>query len=245
MSYKLAFVASELRLEHHGRSNAMNGTDKIAVRLVEAIGRGVPIVRCGDGWAGGGVRASSETVRALERARLVERAPGGRLRLTGAGEAHCRRGNTGRGLRVERLHPDAARQDRAIRSVTMNLAESPLGWLAARGHISERQRAAGERLRADWTMAGLAPRVTMRWDHVPAGQACAEMDPTLAQIAAKRRFDAAIADLDTGLADIAWRVLCNGDGLSAAEAAMGWPKRSAKLVLGLALDRLARHYRVA
>ena len=50
------------------------------------------------------------------------------------------------------------------RSVMVNLAESPLAWLAARGHVSARQGEAGERLRADYEMAGLGPRVTMRWD---------------------------------------------------------------------------------
>ncbi len=35
------------------------------------------------------------------------------------------------------------------RSVTVNLTESPLGWLFARGHVSRRQFDAGERLRID------------------------------------------------------------------------------------------------
>jgi hypothetical protein len=35
------------------------------------------------------------------------------------------------------------------RSVTVNLAASPFTWLHARGHLSERQFDAGERLRAD------------------------------------------------------------------------------------------------
>ena len=39
------------------------------------------------------------------------------------------------------------------RSVTVNLAESPLTWLHARGHLDDRQLAAGERLRLDWEMA--------------------------------------------------------------------------------------------
>jgi hypothetical protein len=53
---------------------------------------------------------------------------------------------------------------RPARSVTVNLTESPLGWLFARGHISRRQFDAGERLRTDWERAQLAPRVTMTWD---------------------------------------------------------------------------------
>ena len=50
---------------------------------------------------------------------------------------------------------------RAIRSVTVNLAESPLGWLFARGMVSRRQFDAGEQLRSDWEQAGLSSNVTM------------------------------------------------------------------------------------
>ena len=52
------------------------------------------------------------------------------------------------------------------RSVTVNLAESPLTWLHSRGHLSDRQYDAGERLRADWERAQMSPSVTMRWDAV-------------------------------------------------------------------------------
>ncbi|WP_230558723.1 DUF6456 domain-containing protein, partial [Sphingomonas segetis] len=53
------------------------------------------------------------------------------------------------------------------RSVTVNAAEAPLGWLFARGLVSRRQYDAGERLRCDWERAQLAPRVTMSWDSAP------------------------------------------------------------------------------
>jgi hypothetical protein len=134
------------------------------------------------------------------------------------------------------------------RSVTVNLAESPLGWLAARGRISERQLLAGEQLRADWERAGLGPNVTMRWDAAPRGVKGGALpgapDPTTTQIDAKRRFDAAVARVGTGLADVLWRVACAGEGLSDAERGLGWPARAGKLVLGFALDRLADFYRI-
>jgi len=41
---------------------------------------------------------------------------------------------------------------------------------------------------------------------------------------------------------VLWRVVCAGEGLPVAEKALGWPARSGKVVLGLALDRLADHY---
>jgi hypothetical protein len=135
---------------------------------------------------------------------------------------------------------------RGGRSVTVNLAESPLSWLRARGHVDARQYEAGERLRGDYETAQLGPCVTMRWDAAPSGsgrRAAPEgIDPTLAGIAAKRRFDAAVGAAGPGLADVLWRVVCAGEGLPVAEKALGWPVRSGKLVLGLALDRLADHY---
>ena len=47
-----------------------------------------------------------------------------------------------------------------------------------------------------------------------------------------------------GLADILWRVVCACEGLPDAERALGWPSRSGKLVLKLALERVADFYRI-
>jgi hypothetical protein len=132
------------------------------------------------------------------------------------------------------------------RRVTVNLAESPLSWLRVRGLVDARQYEAGERLRADYETAALGPRVTMRWDAAPAarrqGGAYERADPTTAQIAAKRRFDAAMRAAGPGLADILWRVICAGEAMPVAEKALGWPARAGRLVLTLALDRAADHY---
>lgn len=133
-------------------------------------------------------------------------------------------------------------------AVLVNVGESPLAWLHARGHLSERQYAAGDRLRADWEKAGLGARVTMSWDAAPReggrrgpGR---QGDPTMAQLSARERFDGAIRAAGPGLADILWRVVCAGEGLVAAERALGWPGRAGKLVLTLALDRVAGWYRL-
>jgi hypothetical protein len=127
------------------------------------------------------------------------------------------------------------------RGVTVNLAESPLGWLASRGLIAARQLEAGERLRADYERAALAPAVTMRWAaRVDGGGE--SLDPSTARIAAKRRFDAAMTAAGPGLRDVAWRVVCAGEGLPVAEKALGWPARAGRVVLTLALDRVADHY---
>jgi hypothetical protein len=129
-----------------------------------------------------------------------------------------------------------------------NLAESPLAWLARRGLVTAAQFAAGERLRDDFHTACLAPRVTMRWDGEPPTRGARgpgeALTPTEAQAAAKRRFEAAVDAAGAGLSDMLWRVVCMGEGLETAERAMGWPARAGKVVLGLALDRLAAHYRI-
>jgi Domain of unknown function (DUF6456) len=135
-----------------------------------------------------------------------------------------------------------------VRSVTVNAVESPLGWLFARGLVSQRQFDAGERLRCDWERAQLAPRVTMAWDAAPVartrGGSAEAPDLTGAQIDAKRRFEDAVACAGPGLADILWRVVCAGEGMRDAETALGWPARAGKLVLVFALDRVADYYRI-
>lgn len=220
-----------------------------SVKVLTALEEGRLFRRAADGWTAGGLRAPASLIGELARAALV-REGSDRLALTPAGRARiARRGAPARPTRLlaERALPDDRPQARTPRrSVTVNLMESPLGWLRARGLIDQRQFDAGERLRADWTMAGLGPRVTMRWDAAPAARgprgADAPLDPTLAGIAAKRRFEGAIEAAGKGLGDILWRVVCSGDGLEAAETALGWPKRAGKLVLLMALDRVADYY---
>lgn len=131
------------------------------------------------------------------------------------------------------------------RSVTVNLAESPLCWLHARGHLDDRLFAAGERLRADYERAQLGANVTMRWDPVRVKSTGDQgLTATERQIAAKARFDGALREAGSGLQDVLWRVVCAGEALPEAERALGWPARSGKLVLKLALDRVANFYRV-
>lgn len=137
---------------------------------------------------------------------------------------------------------------RAVRSVTVNSVESPLGWLLSRGMVSRRQFEAGEQLRSDWERGGLSPRVTMQWDSAPIGRqrggSAGVPDPAAAQIDARRRFDSAIDAAGPGLSDILWRVVCSGEGMREAETALGWPARAGKLVLSIALDRIADFYRI-
>lgn len=86
----------------------------------------------------------------------------------------------------------------------------------------------------------------MRWEPVRIRGNGAErlMNATERQMAARGRFEGAIAAAGPDLADILWRVVCNGEGLPDAEKSLGWPMRSGKLVLRIALDRVAGFYRI-
>lgn len=130
----------------------------------------------------------------------------------------------------------------------LNLAESPLGWLRARGYLSQRLFAAGDQLRADYERADLASRTTMDWDASPLVKqgrgANRQENETAAMVDAKRRFDGAIAHAGPGFTDILWRVVCACESLPQIEGRFGWPPRSARVVLSLALDRVADYYRI-
>ena len=130
------------------------------------------------------------------------------------------------------------------RSVTINLAESPLGWLHAHGHLEDRLFDAGERLRTDYETAQISPAITMRWEPVRIRGTAGQLAPAERQLAARERFDGAIKAAGKGLEDILWRVVCACETLPVAEKALEWPARSGKLVLRLALDRVAEFYRI-
>jgi hypothetical protein len=68
--------------------------------------------------------------------------------------------------------------------------------------------------------------------------------PSERRIAAKERFDGAMREAGRGLSDVLWRVVCACESLPSAEKTLKWPARSGKLVLGIALDRVAGFYRL-
>ena len=125
-----------------------------------------------------------------------------------------------------RIHPDDRTDPgkagpQVMRHVTVNVAESPIAWLASRGMLTPAQLGAGERLRSDYERAGLSARVTMRWDAAPPGKSrggARASDASLARIDAHRRFHAALDAAGPGLADICWRVICAGEGDGVARA---------------------------
>jgi len=145
----------------------------------------------------------------------------------------------------------------APQAVNVNAAESPLAWLHRRKGpdgvplISDSQFVAGERLRSDFTRARLMPSVTSSWspvsNHVKrrAGEPGGAVSLVESAIAARERVNKALTAVGPELADVLVDVCCFLKGLSEIEKANGWPLRSGKLILRLALTRLARHYGIA
>ncbi|CEG08505.1 hypothetical protein BN961_01921 [Afipia felis] len=138
-----------------------------------------------------------------------------------------------------------------VARVMVNDSESPLAWLARRkgrdGHamIGHNQFIAGEKLRADFTRGHLAPRVTSSWSGIARGKNCGGGDAgtmTDVVIAARQRVRLALEACGPEFSGILLDVCCFLRGLEDVERERGWPARSAKVVLQLALDRLARHY---
>ncbi|PTV96909.1 hypothetical protein C8J27_10117 [Rhodobacter aestuarii] len=136
----------------------------------------------------------------------------------------------------------------------MNLAESPLGVLARRRDADGKPFlapdlvAAGERLREDFELAQMGPRVAQNWERFMTGGARGDYRPDLGtggpggSDRARERVAAALSDLGPGLGDMVLRCCCFLEGLEAAEKRMGWSARSGKIVLRIALMRLKRHY---
>jgi len=126
----------------------------------------------------------------------------------------------------------------------LNRAESPIAWLFSRGYLTQRQFDAGEALRRDYEFAQLDSVSTMSWSPVSyRGSYDTGMTHSEAQIAAKARFDGALEVAGRDMRDLCWRIICAGESLPNAERDMGWPVRSGKLVLRMALDRVADYYR--
>ena len=137
-------------------------------------------------------------------------------------------------------------QDAALdgKVVKINTAESPLARLKARELVNGMQFAAGERLRRDFTLSQLTPRMGVNWEApVVSGSRGAGADSISdVAIAARQRLNKALAAVGPGLSDLAFDVCCHLKALEAVENARGWARRSARVVLAIALDRLASHY---
>lgn len=137
------------------------------------------------------------------------------------------------------------------RRLRFNLAESPLLVLGRKrdkdgvAYLTPELVAAGERLREDFELAGMGPRVTQNWERfLTAGASRGTFGQREGEGApdARTRVAKAMEALGPGLSDIVFRICCFLEGLETAEKRLGWSARSGKVVLKIALERLAAHY---
>jgi hypothetical protein len=234
-------------------------------RLLKDLNKARAGLREGKGWYAlfGPSAASRREMRVPKslvefclRQDWLERS-GNDLVLSDAGRAMLRRSEAGDDAFREQ-HQKRAVQLKDIggtrHPVLVNEVESPLGWLKSRKDrngrplISDPQYEAGERLRADYWFARLSPRVTANWSALaPSGRSRRGAPANAADlrdevIAAKERVMHAIDAVGPELAGVLIDICCELKGLEDAEKSHGWPQRAGKVVLQLALNRLARHY---
>lgn len=205
-----------------------------------------------------GRKRDPHDVEALLSADLAVRGEADALHVTDAGRAWLARAAAARGglldpFRAQHLSAALAqmRVDGVAETVTVDEGESPLAWLArrkgrdGRALIEPHQLQAGERLRAEFTLAHLMPRTTSNW-HAPiardgrAGDGAGSFTETM--IAARQRVRRALDAVGPEFAGLLVDVCCFLKRLEDVERERGWPLRSAKVVLQLALNQLARHY---
>ena len=205
-------------------------------------------------------RASADILSVGMRAGLFVRSADGLLAITDLGRASLMRlRNTAadigpfRAQHLQLAEREVMLEDGPAR-VIVNDNESPLAWLARRKGrdgrtlIDNVQFAAGERLRADFTRGQLSPRVTSNWSSPTArgdtaSGGAGEMTDVI--VASRQRVRQAIEGVGPEFSGVLLDVCCLLHGLEDVERERGWPARSAKVVLQLALDRLARHYGIA
>jgi len=176
--------------------------------------------------------------------------------LSEAGRAYWRRtGNASDPFRAQhqmRGKRHVAFEER-LTEVEYNEAETSLAWLSRRKGangkplLSDEQVEAGERLRRDFTIANMTARTTTDWSFVFSGNTSGQRPRDPAEmsdmaLAARERLAKAFDAVGHGLVNVLVEVCCNQRGLEEIERTFGWPQRSAKVVLQIALDQLASHY---
>ena len=133
------------------------------------------------------------------------------------------------------------------------LAKSALDWLHERrdrsgqSMISAEEFQAGDRLRRDFVRGGMLPRTTAVWGNsAPAGRRRSGLPDTAhfqdGTLAARERVRRALKSVPPEFRDLLMDVCCFDAKLTDLEQRLGWPQRSGKVVLQMALRQLARHY---
>lgn len=219
--------------------------DKELIRFVQGLVAGASGHRKDEQFVqADGRRASAEAVATLIASGAVA-----------GNDGECRSSDDSRTwLRRAKLSAHAfAAQHRTLVAAPdgaqINLDESPLLRLASsRGaeppFLDRHHVEAGERVRRLVERAQLQPRVTMSYS---AARIAGERSGAAAEISdlaadARKRVSEIHQVLPQDCAGVVLDVCGLLKGLQQVEQERGWPRRSAKLVLRIGLEHLARHY---
>ncbi|MFZ1990806.1 MAG: DUF6456 domain-containing protein [Alphaproteobacteria bacterium] len=239
-------------LPHLKASSRVLAPDKDDGFAVFARGHGRPIVTTAEPFVRVWLR--SELIELSSDAIINKGTGGSAFVLTRVGQAFVARARAKSqsfGAQHRVLVPARGVMEGEI-TPEFNAAESPLGWLRLRRdstgkpHISEAEFRAGERLRSDFTLAVMTPKVSASWplERVDCTRR-AGYSPIFESeraLEARARFWAALDCVGQEIASVLVGVCCHLEGLEALETRLELPKRSAKTVLRLGLKALARHY---
>ena len=209
-------------------------------------------------------RTTAERMAVLDWISATVKARVIRYQITAAGRAALRRmvaADESRHANPELMNPygdqhrDMATgtrtEDGRRRYVRYNGAESPVSLLAkhkdpnGKRFLAPELVSAAERIREDFELAQMGPRVTQDWDRFLTAGARGQFQgdrPAGGSQDARDRVGDALRALGPGLGDVVLRVCCFLEGLESAEKRFGWSARSGKIVLRIALQRLAAHY---
>ena len=223
--------------------------DREARRVLRRMGRAVLIAQDKDRYAvartassaaSSRLRVGGELVRAFFARGWICSDGAGRFARTDAGAAFVEEA----GVEPADRHRLIEEKVTEVGKVRINRAESPLSRLAYRGLVDPVQFAAGEKMRRDFTLAGLGPRigVDLSAPVVSGRRGGGGENISDIALAARQRVNKAMAALGSPLAGLAFDVCCHLMALEEAERSRGWSKRSGRTVLKIALDKLAAHY---
>jgi hypothetical protein len=136
-----------------------------------------------------------------------------------------------------------------VETLRINRREDPLDLLRRyRGRDGEKlcgdgALAAAARLSRDIAQAQAVPQVTANWSRlVVDGASRHGLTPPERVYAARERLEAALNAVGPDFANILLDICGFSKGLERLEQEHGWPVRSGKVIVSLALKALARHY---
>ncbi len=211
-----------------------------------------------DGRPWGEARVGDGVLKCMQVHDLIVSDGGRYFFITSAGRAWLRRAlSLGDGFAAQ--HQERVRRTCRVLNgepvtLEVNAAESPLRRLYARRGADGRrflddvEFRAGERLRLSATKAHMMPRITPGYDAAFAsrrkrgGAFGGYENATHFVLRERRQFRRALEAVGPEMANVLLDICCFLKGLEQVEKERGWPARSAKVVLKLALRALARHY---